>query len=183
MEVQQQDNQLQPQYLQNADLGILEFQDEAHAPPLNVTNNPPVQAPAETPLGHPDPANLPPIRDKLNHFRNYVHHAQCQYYPLGANVRAGIELMKLMDECGGSMKLFDAVFKWHQCHLETTDRVTATQLIRQLEARYNCTATKPFEVPVTLPSNNEKILLPLHDVGSQLLNLLTNPQIQEEDYL
>ena len=150
---EQRESQERREYIENADLSYLEFQEEDALPPSNATNNPPTQASADSLLGHPDPANLPTIPDKLNSFRNYVHHAKHNFFPLEANVQAGVELMHLMDECGGSIKLFDAVFEWHQQHLETTEKVTAAQLIKQLEARYNCAATKPYEVPVTLPTS------------------------------
>ena len=43
--------------------------------------------------------------------------------------------------------------------------------------------TEPFEVKTTLPSSNVQVKIPCHDAWHQMMDLLTDPRIEEGDYL
>ena len=55
-------------------------------------------------------------------------------------------------------------------------------LMAKLIARYNMTGRGPKERIVRLPFSKEVVKIPCHDVKDCMLQLLTNPRIQDEDY-
>jgi hypothetical protein len=91
--------------------------------------------------------------------------------------------MYLMNSKGGSLELYEEVFKWHMRHLETQDTVSARVLHSVLAKRYNLGNTMPVEKRTFLPHAKATIDIVTHDCVAQTVDLLTDPRIREDDYL
>jgi hypothetical protein len=121
--------------------------------------------------------------DLMNGFQEYIDRAKVDYYPFSPEFRAAIDLMDIMDKNGGSLTLYEVIFAWHLDHLKAEKVVHHNTLYDELEYRYNLKATKPFEVPTHLPSKHITVPLACHNVAAQTVDMLTDPNIKEEDYL
>jgi hypothetical protein len=124
-----------------------------------------------------------PDKSRMKQFKAYVDRAFVENKKLDVDTSAAIELMHLMNHKGGSLALFDAVFDWHCDNLKSEKKVTAKALHKELIERYNLEDTKPYEVPAKLPFAGVTVNLPCHDVLAQTTDLLTDPRIDESDYL
>ena len=72
---------------------------------------------------------------------------------------------------------------WHKKHLEAKSIVPQAELFKRLRERYNMNDTILHEVQVTLPSSGVKVNVPCHNMYVMVRDLLTDPRIQEKDYL
>ena len=88
-----------------------------------------------------------------------------------------------MNEKGGSVALYDAVFEWHLEHLSTTTSVSANGLHKELVERYNLEPIMPFEVNLELPFSKETVHLACHNAKAMTIDLLTDPRLRDEDFL
>ena len=118
-----------------------------------------------------------------NQFREYVEEAKKQFHIFSPEMVAAIELMDLMNQKGGSVALFDAVFEWHMEHLKTEKVVSAEKLHRDLVTRYNLGPTLPIEKQVQLPFSKETVDIPCHCAKAQFVDLITDPRWTDNDWL
>ena len=123
------------------------------------------------------------IRDGLDKFR------ACLRLPkrseLMPNEQAAIELMSLMDTKGGSIALYNAVMDWHVQHLTGNQhqKISADKLHADLIKRYGMEPVLPYEKKVKLVTEEGKVPIVCHDCEAQTVDLLTDPRIEDTDYL
>ena len=127
------------------------------------------------------PANLdsPP----LEQFKDYIDRAKKDFIGLSPEMKASVELMYLMNTCGGSATLYNEIMKWHATYHSQETVIGADQLHTKLIARYNLGPTLPRERLVSLPNSKEKTNLACHDAKAMLVDLLSDPRLCDDDYL
>ena len=96
---------------------------------------------------------------------------------------AGIELMEVLVKCRASLCVYDVVFKWHTEHMNAHSFMGRDPLVKMLNERYNMIGKKPYEKEVTLPHCQATIKVVVHDAPSQFESILSEPEINDEDYL
>ena len=138
------------------------------------------------PLPQMDPL-LPPKSQTTNNlrfqFRQYVATAKKDFVFLPPEIEAAMELMSILDKEGAPLSAYDKILEWHLTHLDYQQRITKDKLLKKLRDRYNMKDTKAYELPVTLPSSGVKLKVPCHNFEVMLRDLLTDPQIRDDDYL
>lgn len=129
----------------------------------------------------PEPAevNTTMLRD----FKIYAKRAKKDFMAFPPEEAAAIDLMKMMNDKGGSLVMFNEIMEWHVDHLKATEVVRADKLYRKLEERYDMTNTMPYKSRVTLPFCGVTVDIPCHDAAAQIKDLLTDPNIKPSDYL
>ena len=143
---------------------------------------PPLEAP-EPAQGPTQEANNQPISEMMNNFKAYVNHSAKNRSWLNSEMEAAIELMHLLHKHGAPLCLYDVIFNWHITHLKAEKRVTRDSLMKKLRKRYNMKKSKPYVARVRLPSNNLIAKVPCHKAPTMIVDLLSDPRIQPEDYL
>ena len=123
------------------------------------------------------------LGDGLRKFRAYL--SQPKRSELMPNEQAAIELMSLMDTKGGSIALYDAVMDWHVRHLTGNQQqvISADKLHKDLIKRYGMEPVLPYEKRVRLDTEEGEVPIVCHDCEAQTVDLLTDPRLQESDYL
>ena len=123
------------------------------------------------------------LGDGLRKFRAYL--SQPKRSELLPNEQAAIELMSLMDTKGGSIALCDTVMDWHVRHLLGNQQqvMSADKLHKDLIKRYGMEPVLPYEKRVRLDTEEGEVPIVCHDCEAQTVDLLTDPRLQESDYL
>ena len=119
----------------------------------------------------------------LSTFRAYLN--QPQRSDLMPNEKAAIELMSLMDTKGGSVALYEAIMDWHLRHLmgNQSQKISADKLHGELIKRYGMQPVLPYEKKVRLDTEEGEVPIVCHDCEAQTVDLLTDPRLEETDYL
>ena len=119
----------------------------------------------------------------LTRFRAYLN--QPQRSDLMPNEKAAIELMSLMDTKGGSIALYEAIIDWHVRHLtgNQSQTISADKLHGDLVKRYGMEPVLPYEKRVRLDTEEGEVPIVCHDCEAQTVDLLTDPRLEESDYL
>ena len=121
------------------------------------------------------------IRDK---FKEYCHSAYRNTCNLPPEIEAGVDLMALLAEKRAPLNLYDAIYTWHMEHIKATKFVNRKRLIELLSKRYNVTEKVPKVVKnFELPHSKSRIDLVINLFSEQLESLLTDPRINDDDYL
>ena len=128
----------------------------------------------------PEPSPEPSIREQFAKYSTYANH---HYVPLPPPFVSGIELMTILDKAGAPKHLYDKIIEWHKSNLGTPDCASEAQLLKRLRERYNMEKTVPYVVHTQLPHWDITARVPCHDFEAMLCDLLTDPRIQESDYL
>ena len=68
----------------------------------------------------------------MDEFQAYCERGKKDYKSFGAPMKAGIELMEMMNKDGGSLTLYAAIFKWHIENLEAQSTVSPEKLHKTL---------------------------------------------------
>ena len=102
----------------------------------------PIEPPSEKKV-HAGEANNP---SRMDEFHAYCKRGKKDYKTFGAPMKAGIELMELMNKNGGSLTLYKAIFKWHVDNLEAQSTASTEKLHKTLIQPYNMEATLPKDV-------------------------------------
>jgi len=126
---------------------------------------------------------MPAITEILDDFEDYVKQAEANYCQLTPDVRAGIELLLLLHKKRVPVGLYDVIYKWHIDNMEANKSVTRNKLMSILEERYNMKKSKPFVKSMQLPYSKACIDLVCHNFLAEVQALLTDPRIEEDDYL
>jgi len=116
-------------------------------------------------------------------FAEYTANAQQHRDWVDPELEAGIELMHILTVSRAPLTMFDKLLDWHIAHSACKTTITRQTLLNKLRDRYNMAGTDPFEVKTTLPSSNVKVKIPCHDAWQQIMDLLTDPRIEADDYL
>ena len=128
-------------------------------------------------------ANKVPDEGPMNQFKEYIEHAKKDYRRFSPAMVAAIELMDLMNKKGGSVALYDEIFKWHLDHRSVYESIPSDQLHKKLVERNNLGPTLPFEKTVVLPHSKETLHIPCHDAKAMHIDLLTDPRWTDHDFL
>lgn len=124
-----------------------------------------------------------PIRSILENFIRYEASAESRFAPLEPEVKAAIELMRILDKEGVPLSMYDKIIDWHIKHLGGTKKVTRKVLLNRLRDRYNMKDLQPYNVTTYLPHSKLYLKIPCHDFEAVLRDLLTAPMITDDDYL
>ena len=116
-------------------------------------------------------------------FMAYSEQAKKDYAELQDEFKAGIALMKILNDAGAPLILYEKLFNWHIDYLSAKKKVSEKELMNRLRKRYNMEDTRPYEVKCELPISGVSVKVPCFDAGAMFRDLLTEPQIKEEDYL
>ena len=125
------------------------------------------------------------LSEGLDAFRTYLAESQHHHSVFKDNERAAVELMSLMDTKGGSIALYEAIMDWHLNNLEGQQhpKLSADNLHDLLIKRYRMEPVLPSEIMVKLDSEEGEVPIVIHDCAAQTIDLLSDPRIEESDYL
>ena len=110
-----------------------------------------------------------------------------------AEVR-GIRLLDILRQKKAPINAYDSLMEWHLrdngvlSHDQTLKDAGQKQfvgrkpLLARLAARYNLVGKGPKEKVVRLPSSKEVVKIPVFDAEDKVVELLTNPRLEPEDF-
>jgi hypothetical protein len=115
------------------------------------------------------------------------------YLNLSREEKAGIWLLTILKDKKTSMNAYSSMMEWH---LKEAGRLNQHQtlgdavgfdhrkvLLESLSKRYNHDGMKPVSKRVRLPSSKAVVNIPCRDAKECIVLLLTDPRIEDEDYL
>ena len=127
-------------------------------------------------------------------FKAYVDNAKRNFRPFTHDEHVALKLMAILRKSKASLKTYDEVMQWHLIangHMKDYDDlakcpqfVQRKQLFKMLRKRYNM--DKPYFSQTTrimLPSSKTAINIVWSDAAMQIQSLLTDPRIQQKDFL
>ena len=128
---------------------------------------------------------VPDVKEK-DKFYDYVDFAHREFNgQLCGEMKAAIELMKLLNQRGGSLDAYEEISKWRISNSDGKGlgHVSSDQLHKHLMDRYGLHDLLPIEKTVELPFSKEKVSLATHCFKAQTSHLLTDPRIEDHHYL
>ena len=135
-----------------------------------------------------------PSTDMLDNFIEYCfdHHTNPNNQLSEEDARS-VNLMELLRKSKAPLSSYQPMLEWHlketghlkhwQTVKDSPYYVTRETLVKRLSKRYNCEAMKPKIKKVRLPFSKSVAHIPVRDAKHAILSLLTDPRIQEDDYL
>ena len=133
-------------------------------------------------MAHHD-ASQEPDKSIRRGFADYVSHASSNYVSMHPELRAAVELMKMLDDSGCSVALYDKIMDWHMQNLRAREKITSKKLHDRLVERYNLGDTLPKERRIKLPHSKLVTKIPCHDAAAMVRCMLTDPCLTDNDYL
>lgn len=118
-----------------------------------------------------------------NLFADYLANAGKHFAWMDPDFEAAVRLMHLLDKCGAPFGLYNSIMQWHMNNPDTKKVISKDELLKRLKKRYNMVKTEPQLVKTTLPSNQVEVKIPCQDTWAMIMDLLTEPKLQKEDYL
>ena len=105
-----------------------------------------------------------------------------------------IKLLSILRKTKASLETYEAVMMWHYCasgvldehqgFSDNSDYISRQKMFKALKMRYNFDETKYNIIKeITLPSSRAKAKMVINDAAAVFQSLLTDPRIQDEDYL
>ena len=130
----------------------------------------------------------------LQDFKDYVMHARQHFVQLDRYEVAAIKLMDTLRRKKATLDTYDAIMEWHfkqtgvlheQEKLgDTKDYLSRKVLIPKLAARYHKDPKMLLQIKdMVLPSSRSKVRIVWHDARDCVVSLLTDPRLQDKDYL
>jgi len=136
-----------------------------------------VSSTAEAKKGVPDTS-------MMEEFRAYVEYAKENFCDLSPEMKAGIELMSLMNHKRVPLNTYKAIYQWHLGNLRATTYIGQETCLNSLEKRYNATKQAPHETEIlTLPHSKARVKLATYGAKDVIASILTDPRIEDDDYL
>jgi hypothetical protein len=118
-----------------------------------------------------------------NNFATYVEESRKHRNILDIDTQAAIELLAILQK-HGALSLYDDVCKWHIQYIEAKKKPKPRHKIyAYLRKRYNLEACQPTISTVLLPNAGVVARIPCHDASAMITDLLTDPNLKQEDYL
>ena len=125
-----------------------------------------------------------PDPEPLRKFQAFANHAYHNFTDIPPEYKAGIELMNLLIEARAPLVVYDRVSNWHSANSLCKRRVSREQLLKFLNDRYYGHGRMPkLSAKVTLPHSQARVRLAVSDVMENLVSMLTDPRIEDDDYL
>ena len=120
----------------------------------------------------------------LEEFTRYVEDSSFHTCNLTPEEVAGIQLLDILIKQRAPLRIYDAIYKWHCNNTHVTTYKTKKTLLKGLEERYGMEKQRPKVITkMVLPHSKSVIDLVYHDFDQQLKSLLTDPRIEDDDYL
>ena len=130
-----------------------------------------------------DRSEAPINTDLLSCFEEYQADCRKNRYYLTPDLGAAVSLLTMLSEKRIPLNVYDDIVKWHTEHIEATTVASRSTLMKKLSKRYNMDKCQPLVKKVELPHSKARIDLVCHDMGYQIMSLLTDPRILDNDYL
>ena len=134
--------------------------------------------------------NTPYVRDN---FKEYARNALAKFANFTRDEVRGIELMIKLRKTSASLITYEKVMEWHLqqmriigSHQKATDYPgykSKLKLMKKLRRRYNYDKHGAILKTMTLPHSKSEVTVLAYDAMRVIQNLLTNPRIQDNDYL
>ncbi len=130
------------------------------------------------------------IRDQ---FLKYVDAHANNHVALNPDEKRAIKLLAALRKKKVALNGYQEIMEWHLKEsgvLRDHETVSGCQqyigrqtMLDRLKERYNFENKYPFQKKVKLPISGTVVKITRHDAGSQIQQLLTDPRIQDSDYL
>lgn len=131
-----------------------------------------------------DGDGLPVDREMLEEFEKYCNDKQQNTCDLTVETKAAVELMTMLSSRRVPLLMYEEIFAWHLNNIGATTSVPRKGLMKTLRDRYNQNNNRPkIHKSIVLPYSKSKVKLVVHDAKAQILSLLTDPRLNDEDYL
>lgn len=129
-------------------------------------------------------------RDEFVSFCNTNHF----FAPFTSSEEKGVRLLDVLRQKKAPLNAYSSVMEWH---LRETGAITDQQtlrdagksnfigrntLVERLAKRYNLCAKGPTEKVVRLPYSKEVVRIPVFDAEDCLVQLVTNPKLEDKDF-
>ena len=124
----------------------------------------------------------------LNKYDAYIASGVGHATPSAAD-KFDIELLHILSKANCPIYLFDLIKSWARSvqlakvNLTDNSSKTRSQVIKELDKRFNLTGSKPKEIEVILPGSNETVRVVTHDFKEQLYSLLSDPAVMRDENL
>ena len=126
-------------------------------------------------------------------FKEYVASKQNNTIRFSKDEACAIRLMDLMWKKKTPLNAYNPLLTWHfrergyiRDHQTATDSehyISRDKMLKTLKSRYNIANKMPFEKKIILPVSGTVAKITLHNTEGVLQRLLSNPRIEEDDYL
>ena len=117
-----------------------------------------------------------------------------QFAPFTEAEKCGIRLMDVLRNKKAPINAYDGLMKWHLVEQGIMankqgvgeagpDHFIGRQsLLKRLARRYNLEGKGPRELTVRLPSSKEVVKIPVFDAEQKIVELLSDPRLEPEDF-
>jgi hypothetical protein len=130
------------------------------------------------------------IRDQ---FIEYVNGMVNNHVPLSADEKRSVRLMAALRKKQVALNGYPEIMEWHLKDsglLREHEKLSSSShyigretMLERLKQRYNFSNKYPFERKVKLPTSGTVVKITCHDARCVIQQLLTDPRIQDSDYL
>ena len=170
---------------------VHESEEEVHASNEDDNDSQGVPLPEEPEVTLKDPLDNVegPITTIRNQFYAYVQEKRSSLKP---EEETSIKLLHLLKKKGTPLNTYPEVMEWHfkesgamlECDLlkDCRQYVSREVMMKRLKARYNMGNKYPYRRKVKLPVSKTVVRMTVHDAGSVIQALLTDPRIKDDEY-
>jgi len=142
---------------------------------------------------HDQEPPIEPNRTMRDNFRAFCEEHKHDFLNLSAEEKTEIRLLSILKDKKTQMNAFGDVLEWHlkeQGVLNEDEKLGDAHgylgrktLLASLSTRYNLDAMKIRNEKIRLPSSKAVVTIPCRDAADCIVSLLTDPRMQDEDYL
>lgn len=134
-----------------------------------------------------------PITEIRDQFLRYIEDHHGNTVALNKNEKRSIRLLAAMRKKKVALNGYNEVMEWHlkesglvrdhESAAASKHFIGREVMLDRLKERYNYKNKFPFQKRVKLPTSGAVVKITCHDVGYVIQQLLTDPRIQDSDYL
>lgn len=134
-----------------------------------------------------------PITSIREQFRAYTEGRVADWEEFNEAEKASIRLLALLKDKKAALNTYRALMEWHlrgkgdlREHEELKDcrnYISREVMMKELRSRYNMNNKYPYRKKVKLPISGSVVKLTMHDPLAVLQSLLTDPRVEDDDYL
>jgi len=150
--------------------------------------------PNEDQLSDEDTENASGPDTKIrSQFQEYCDHMKGNHLELSKDEETAIRLLDIMRRKKTPLNAYDSLMAWHfkqrgwikehETAADSSHYISRKTILNRLTERYNAKSKFPYQRKLILPASGTVVKVSLHDTGSVLQRLLTDPRIEEDDYL
>jgi len=119
----------------------------------------------------------------MGQFKECVDRANQDFVEMPIDMKASVELIGILTQEGAPLGAYDKIIEWHFQFQHQKEKITRRMLVNKLRKRHNMEQTKPKMVPTHLPHAGITIGIPCHNAEAMVRDLLSDPRIEDVDYL